>query len=72
MGEERDAGSVDLATGRRLAVVATAARRQYLDAMTEFLERCRLRAGAEGFQYSLMMTDVPHEHALRSFLLARR
>jgi uncharacterized protein (DUF58 family) len=71
-GYRRDVEFVDLETGRRLAVDATAARRQYLDAMTAFLERCRLRAGAEGFQYSLMVTDVPHERALRSFLLARR
>jgi uncharacterized protein (DUF58 family) len=71
-GYRRDVEFVDLETGRKLAVDATAARRQYLDAMTAFLERCRLRAGSEGFQYSLMVTDVPHERALRSFLLARR
>jgi uncharacterized protein (DUF58 family) len=71
-GYRRDVEFVDLETGRKLAVDATAARRQYLDAMTAFLERCRLRAGSEGFQYSLMLTDVPHERALRSFLLARR
>lgn len=71
-GYQRDVEFVDLETGRSLAVDAKAARREYLDGMTAFLERCRLRAGAEGFQYSLMMTDTPHEHSLRSFLLARR
>jgi uncharacterized protein (DUF58 family) len=71
-GYRRDVEFVDLETGRKLAVDATAARREYLDAMTAFLERCRLRAGSEGFQYLLMVTDVPHERALRSFLLARR
>jgi uncharacterized protein (DUF58 family) len=71
-GYRQDAEFVDLETGRTLAVDAKAARREYLDAMTAFLERCRLRARAEGYQYSLMVTDIPHEHALRSFLLARR
>jgi uncharacterized protein (DUF58 family) len=63
---------VDLENGRRLAVDVRAARRRYLDGITGFLEQCRRRAGAEGFQYSLMVTDTPHEHSLRSFLLARR
>jgi hypothetical protein len=71
-GYRRDVEFVDLETGRSLAVDARAARRHYLDAMAAFLERCRLRAGSEGFQYSLMVTDVPHDHGLRSFLLARR
>ena len=71
-GYRRDVEFVDLESGRTLAVDGRAARRPYLDAMTAFLERCRLRAGAEGFQYSLMMTDAPHDHTLRSFLLARR
>jgi hypothetical protein len=31
-----------------------------------------MRAGAEGFQYSLVVTDTPPDRALRNFLLARR
>jgi uncharacterized protein (DUF58 family) len=68
----RDVEFVDLETGRELAVDAAAARREYRDGFAAFLERWRRRAGAEGFQYSLMVTDVPHERALRHFLLARR
>ena len=30
------------------------------------------RAGAEGFQYSLIVTDTPPARGLRNFLLARR
>jgi hypothetical protein len=40
--------------------------------MAAFLERWHSRAGAEGFQYSLIVTDTPPERALRNFLLARR
>jgi hypothetical protein len=63
---------VDLETGRSIEVDAARARREYVEALTGFLERWRRRAGAEGFQYSLMITDVPHDRALRNFLLARR
>ena len=31
----------------------------YTDAMAAFLERWHSRAGAEGFQYSLIVTDTP-------------
>ena len=48
------------------------ARREYKDAVAAFLERLRSRAVAEGFQYSLIVTDTPPERALRNFLLARR
>lgn len=68
----QDVELVDLETGRALAVDATQARREYRDAIAAFLERWRRRAGAEGFQYSLMITDVPPERALRHFLLARQ
>ena len=68
----RDLEFTDLETGRTLAVDANVARRQYTDAMAEFVERCRKRAGAEGIQYSLVVTDTPPERALRSVLLARR
>jgi uncharacterized protein (DUF58 family) len=68
----RDVEFVDLETGDALAVDAAAARRTYTDAVTAFLESWRRRAGAEGFQYSLMVTDVPADRALRNFLVARR
>jgi uncharacterized protein (DUF58 family) len=68
----RDLEFTDLETGRRLAVNAGLARRDYKDAVTAFLERWRSRAGAEGFQYSLIVTDTPPERSLRNFLLARR
>jgi hypothetical protein len=62
----------DLETGRRLAINAGLARREYKDAMAAFLERWRSRAGAEGVQYSLIVTDTPPDRALRHFLLARK
>jgi uncharacterized protein (DUF58 family) len=68
----RDLELTDLETGRRLAVNAGLARRDYKDAVAAFLERWRSRAGAEGIQYSLIVTDVPPQRALRNFLLARR
>jgi uncharacterized protein (DUF58 family) len=61
----------DLESGRTLAVNAGLARRDYTDAMAAFLERWHSRAGAEGFQYSLIVTDTPPERALRNLLLAR-
>jgi uncharacterized protein (DUF58 family) len=68
----RDLEFTDLETGRSLAINAGLARREYTDAVTAFLERWRSRAGAEGFQYSLVVTDTPPDRALRNFLLARR
>jgi uncharacterized protein (DUF58 family) len=67
----RDLELTDLETGQRLAVNAGLARRGYKEAVSAFLERCRSRAGAEGFQYSLIVTDTPPARALRNFLLAR-
>jgi uncharacterized protein (DUF58 family) len=67
----RDLEFADLETGRRLAINAGLARREYTDAVAAFLERWHARAGAEGFQYSLIVTDTPPERALRNFLLAR-
>ncbi|MBI3402441.1 MAG: DUF58 domain-containing protein [Acidobacteria bacterium] len=61
----------DLETGRSVAVNAAVARRKYRDEVAAFLERWRSRAGAEGFQYSLIVTDTPIERSLRSVLLAR-
>jgi uncharacterized protein (DUF58 family) len=68
----RDLDLADLETGRRLAINAGLARREYKDAVAAFLERSRSRAGAEGFQYSLIVTDTPPDRALRHFLLARQ
>ena len=67
----RDLEFTDLETGQSLAVDAGLARRDYTDAVAAFLERWRGRAGAEGFQYSLIVTDTPPERALRNVLLAR-
>jgi uncharacterized protein (DUF58 family) len=68
----RDLEFTDLETGERLAINAGIAGRDYRDAVAAFLERWHARAGAEGFQYSLIVTDTPPERALRNFLLARR
>jgi uncharacterized protein (DUF58 family) len=68
----RDLEFADLESGRTLAINAGLARRQYTDAMAAFLERWHSRAGAEGFQYSLIVTDTPPERALRNVLLARK
>jgi uncharacterized protein (DUF58 family) len=67
----RDLEFADLESGRTLAIDAGLARRGYRDAVAAFLERWHSRAGAEGFQYSLIVTDTPPERALRNFLLAR-
>jgi uncharacterized protein (DUF58 family) len=67
----RDLEFADLESGRTLAINAGLARRDYKDAVASFLERWRARAGAEGFQYSLIVTDTAPERALRNFLLAR-
>jgi uncharacterized protein (DUF58 family) len=67
----RDLEFSDLESGRTLAVNAGLARREYTDLMAAFLERWHSRTGAEGFQYSLIVTDTPPERALRNFLLAR-
>ena len=67
----RDLELADLETGRTVTVDADVVRRDYKDAVTGFLERCRKQAGAEGIQYSLVVTDTPPERALRTFLIGR-
>ena len=67
----RDLEFTDLESGSSLAINAGLARRDYKDAVAAFLERWHGRAGAEGFQYSLIVTDTPPERALRNVLLAR-
>ena len=68
----RDLELEDLESGRTLAVSTGLARRDYKDAVAAFLERWHSRAGAEGFQYSLIVTDTPPDRALRNVLLARK
>jgi uncharacterized protein (DUF58 family) len=68
----RDAEFADLESGARLAVNPALARRDYRDAIAEFLERMRSRALAEGRRHTLVVTDTAPAHALRSFLLARQ
>jgi len=67
----RDLEFVDLENGDKAAVDASAARHAYKDAIAAFVERCRARAGSEGFQYTLLTTDTPPERALRNFLIGR-
>jgi len=68
----RDLEFADLETGETLVINADAARRDYTDVVSAFVERCRKRATAEGIQYSLVVTDTPPERTLRNFLLSRR
>ena len=68
----RDVEFADLESGARVPVNPALARRDYRDAIAEFLERTRSRALAEGRQHTLVVTDTPPERALRSFLLARQ
>ena len=63
---------VDAESSRTLPVKSVDARRDYVDAVTAFIERWRVRAAVEGFQYTLMMTDAPLAHSLRNLLLARQ
>ena len=68
----RDVEFADLESGARVPVNPALARRDYRDAIAEFLERTRSRALADGRQHTLVVTDTPPERALRSFLLARQ
>jgi uncharacterized protein (DUF58 family) len=62
----------DAESGRKLPVNAPLARAAYKDAVARFLETCRARAASHGFQYALIVTDMPPEQALRNLLLRRR
>jgi uncharacterized protein (DUF58 family) len=68
---KRDLAFTDLESGRAIVLNAASARDAYRSGVADFLERCRMRAGAEGFQYALVVTDTPPARALRSLLLAR-
>jgi hypothetical protein len=67
----RDLEIADLETGRRIAVDTATVRRRYLESLTAFLDRVRARTVAEGFHYSLAVTDTPPDRTLRTFLVAR-
>jgi len=67
----RDFEFADLETGETRSVSAALARQAYRDGLAAFLERWRVRASAEGFDYSLLITDTPPDRALRTFLLRR-
>jgi len=67
----RDFEFADLETGETRSVDAALARKAYRDGIAAFLERWRVGAAAEGFDYSLLITDTPPDRALRTFLLRR-
>jgi uncharacterized protein (DUF58 family) len=69
---ERNMEVRDLETGRLVALNAQVARAQYRDAVAAFLERCRVRAAADGLQHTLVVTDTPPDRALRGYLLRRQ
>lgn len=66
-----DVEFADLETGGVVAVNAREAKRAYKDAIAAFLERWRVRAAGEAFQYALMLTDMPPAAALRKCILSR-
>jgi uncharacterized protein (DUF58 family) len=61
----------DLESRDRRLVDVTAVSATYNDAMTSFLERCRVHARRDGIDYGLMSTDTAPETALRQYLLRR-
>jgi uncharacterized protein (DUF58 family) len=66
----REAGEFeDLETAARTIVNPAAVRSAYRDAVAEFVERWRRRAGAEGIDYTLAVTDTPPDETLRKYLL---
>ena len=66
-----DVELTDLETRRVVPLNAAGARERYKDAVAAFLEQTRARATAEGFDYSLVVTDTPPDRVLRNFLLRR-
>lgn len=66
----RDAAEFeDLETAARLVVNPASVSAAYRDAVAEFIERWRRRASVEGIDYTLLVTDVPLDEALRKYLL---
>jgi uncharacterized protein (DUF58 family) len=57
--------------GDRRLVDASALARSYRARMSEFLERWRTSSRGSGLDHALMMTDVPPDDALRSYLIRR-
>ncbi len=66
-----DVELTDLETRRAVPVNAGLVRGRYKEAIAAFLERTRGGATAEGFDYSLVVTDTAPDRALRNFLLRR-
>jgi len=61
----------DLETGIRLLVEPATAAAAHRDAMTQFLERCRVFALHEGIDYGMFDTSEAPERALRDYLVRR-
>lgn len=61
----------DLESSRSLLTNAREIRSAYKDAFTAFLEHWRTQTRAEGIDYTLLVTDLPLDEALRGFLLRR-
>lgn len=61
----------DLESGARAVVDARAARAGYRDQVAAFLERWRVGARQDGFDYALVTTDEKPADALRTYLVKR-
>src|SRR5688572_9765741 len=59
----------DAESGQRVLTNGDSIGEHYRDAMGAFLDRWRSRAAAEGFAYTLAVTDMPPDKLLRSYLL---
>jgi uncharacterized protein (DUF58 family) len=69
----RDAAEFeDLETRARAIVSPAAIRERYRDAVADFVERCRRRANSEGIDYTLLVTDMPLDEAIRKYLLRQQ
>ena len=62
----------DAETGRAVLTNADAIREAYRGQLREFLERWRTRCAAEGIDYTLAVTDLALDTALRTYLLKRQ
>jgi hypothetical protein len=61
----------DLESGATVVSNATTARQHYVDEMSRFLGRWRSRCARLGVDYTQVVTDMPLEVVLRSYLLQR-
>jgi len=62
---------LDLESSRGVITNAREIRTAYKDAFAAFVEGWRARTRAEGIDYTLLITDMPLDDALRGFLLRR-